>query len=74
MNNKYSERQFMIKDLSDRQTFIKTIEEIDIDFNEGIKNIESEHFISGVGVGFILAIILFAVLFGFIYGVTITKG
>ena len=74
MKNKYLERQFMIKDLSDRQTFIETLKEIDIDFDEEIKNMESEHFINGLGVGFILTIVFFAVLFGFIYGVTPTKG
>ena len=74
MKNKYLERQFMIKDLSDRQTFTETLKEIDIDFDEEIKNMESEHFINGLGVGFILTIVFFAVLFGFIYGVTPTKG
>ena len=67
MKEKYLERQFSIKDLSDRQTFIKTLDEIDKEFDEEIKNIESEHFISGVGVGFVLAIIFFAVLFGFLH-------
>ncbi len=74
MKNKYLERQFSIKDLSDRQTFIKTLDDVEIDFAEEIKNIESEHFISGVGMGFILSIIFFAVIFGIIYGVTPTKG
>lgn len=66
MKNKYLERQFMIRNLTDRETFIKTLEEIDNDFDKEIENIKSEDFISGMGVGFILAIILFAILFGII--------
>lgn len=66
MKNKYLERQFMIRNLSDRETFTKTLEEIDKDFDKEIENIKSEDFISGVGVGFVLAIVLFAILFGVI--------